>query len=161
MALRIDHLDKICKVFPSQPIVWIMESSMAIFPTPQWIVSFMEKLNTDEQYARIARNWEGDFYFIIEPDDGLSGEVVYYLDLWHGKCRQASLVEDLKDHQPAFILKVPYKNFRAILAGELPPMQALMTRKLSLQGNMAVLMRNVPTVLDFVRCARETTTGFI
>jgi putative sterol carrier protein len=36
-------------------------------------------------------------------------------------------------------------------------MQALMTRKLSVHGNMAVLMRNVPTVLEFVRCCREVT----
>jgi putative sterol carrier protein len=40
-------------------------------------------------------------------------------------------------------------------------MQALMTRKLHVQGNMATLMRNVPTVLDFVRCAREVTDAFV
>ena len=32
-----------------------------------------------------------------------------------------------------------------------------LTRKLSVQGNMGLLMRNVPTVLDFVRCAQEVT----
>jgi hypothetical protein len=39
-------------------------------------------------------------------------------------------------------------------------MQALLTRKLSVHGNMAVLMRSVPTVLDFVRCCREVTDSF-
>jgi hypothetical protein len=33
----------------------------------------------------------------------------------------------------------------------------MLTRKLKVQGNMAVMMRSVPTVLDFVRCAREVT----
>jgi putative sterol carrier protein len=33
----------------------------------------------------------------------------------------------------------------------------MLTRKLKVKGNMAVMMRNVPVVLDFVRCAREVT----
>jgi len=36
-----------------------------------------------------------------------------------------------------------------------------MTRKLVVQGNMAVMMRSVPTVLDFVRCTREITTEIL
>jgi len=34
----------------------------------------------------------------------------------------------------------------------------MMTRRLHVQGSMAYMMRNVPVVLDFVRCAREVTT---
>jgi hypothetical protein len=34
----------------------------------------------------------------------------------------------------------------------------MLSRKLEVKGNMAVMMRSVPTVLDFVRCAREVTT---
>ena len=44
---------------------------MAIFPTEEWVQAFVDKLNTDEQYAEVAQKWEGDFYFIIEPDSGL------------------------------------------------------------------------------------------
>jgi hypothetical protein len=29
------------------------------------------------------------------------------------------------------------------------------------KGSMAYMMRNVPTVLDFVRCAREVTTEIL
>jgi putative sterol carrier protein len=134
---------------------------MAKFPTPEWAQEFMEKLNSDAQYAEVARNWEGDFYFTIEPEGELDKTVVMYFDLWHGKCRQAYIVADLSARNPAFILKAPYGNFTRVLTGELHPMQALLTRKLYVQGNMATLMRNVPTVLDFVRCARETTDSFV
>jgi putative sterol carrier protein len=134
---------------------------MAKFPTPEWSETFMAKLNQDEQYAEIARNWEGDFYFVVEPSGPLREQIVYYFDLWHGKCRAAYPVTDMSLKKPAFILRAPYDNFARILNGELHPMQALMTRKLHVQGNMAVLMRNVPTVLDFVRCAREVTDGFL
>jgi putative sterol carrier protein len=45
----------------------------------------------------------------------------------------------------------------SILQGRLDPMTAMMTSKLKVRGSMAYMMRNVPTVLDFVRCCREIT----
>jgi putative sterol carrier protein len=130
---------------------------MAPFPTAEWVSVLMDKLNTDERYAQIARNWEGDMLFIIEPGGSLSQRIEIYLDLWHGKCREGTILSAADGRRAAFILKAPYDNFTRVLKGEIHPMQALMTRKLSVQGSMSVLMRNVPTVLDFVRCCQEVT----
>lgn len=134
---------------------------MAKFPTPDWLQAVMEKLNTDEKYAQVARNWEGDMVFQIEPGGVTNSSLIYYLDLWHGKCRDAFAVDDTQEVKSAFTLKAPYENYVRLLKGEWEPMQALMTRKLSVQGNMIVLMKNVPTVLDFVRCCREVTDSFL
>lgn len=128
-----------------------------VFPSAEWLKEFEGKLNTDERYSQIAKNWEGDMYFIIEAGGNLKDQVIMYLDLWHGKCRSTEIVGNVADHNPAFILKAVYGNFAKVLTGELDPMQAMLTRKLDVKGNMAVMMRNVPTVLDFVRCAREIT----
>ena len=131
---------------------------MTDFPSPEWLHAFKEKLNNDEKYGLIARNWEGDIRFVLEPGGSLTETIWMYVDLWHGKCQDAfyeTLGND--DFKPAFILKAPYDNFSRILKGDLDPMQALMTRKLGVQGSLIVLMRNVPTVLEFVRCAREVT----
>ena len=129
----------------------------AVFPSSEWLTAFENKLNTDEHYAQVAKNWEGDMYFLIEPDGNLKTQVIMYLDLWHGKCRGTEITADISSHNPAFTLKAGYTNFARVLKGELDPMQAMLTRKLDVKGNMAVMMRNVPTVLDFVRCAREMT----
>jgi putative sterol carrier protein len=133
----------------------------AVFPSIEWLKEFENKLNSDQHYAQVARNWEGDMYFIIEPEGNLKAQTVMYLDLWHGKCRQTEMVADIAQHNPAFSLKASYTNFARVLKGELDPMQAMLTRKLDVKGNMAVMMRNVPTVLDFVRCAREVTTEIL
>ena len=130
---------------------------MATFPNPEWIEALKEKLNSDERYAQVARNWEGDMIFEIEPGGALTEKVVYYIDLWHGKCRDAYLLSADQPASATFTLKAPYENYARLVKGEIDPMQALLTRKLSVQGNMAILMRNVPTVLDFVRCCREVT----
>lgn len=132
-----------------------------IFPTPEWLKSLENKLNGDEHYAKVAQKWEGDMYFIIESDGNLKEQIIFYLDLWHGKCRGTEVVTDEKLHSPAFILRAGYVNFAKVLQGELDPMQAMLTRKLEVKGSMSVMMRNVPTVLDFVRCAREVTTKII
>jgi putative sterol carrier protein len=134
---------------------------MATFPAPEWLPALTEKLNNDPRYAQIARNWEGDMLVQIDPGGSLKGQIVYYLDLWHGQCREAYPVGDENSMKAAFTLKAPYESYVRLLKGELEPMQALLTRKLGLTGNMAVLMRNVPTVLDFVRCCREVTDAFV
>lgn len=133
---------------------------MAKFPNLGWLQALNEKLNSDEKYAQVARNWEGDMIFVIEPGGALAKEKRFYLDLWHGKCRDAYELEIGREASAVFTLRGPYENYVRLLKGEIEPMQALLTRKIGVQGNMAVLMRSVPTVLDFVRCCREVTDSF-
>jgi len=132
---------------------------MAKFPTAEWVESLQTKLNSDEHYAQVAKNWEGDMRFIVDPGGPLTETVLFYLDLWHGKCRDACMETEYSDRKAAFVLRAPYDQFIRVLLGELDPMQAMLTRKLSVAGSMAVMMRNIPTVLDFVRCCREVTTS--
>jgi putative sterol carrier protein len=130
------------------------------FPTEEWIKGLGQKLNQDQQYGHIAQNWEGDLVIVIDPMP-MSGPLILYFDLWHGKCREAKFIQTLEGMSPAFILTASYENITKILTGDLNPMQAMMIRKLHVQGSMSYMMRNVPTVLDFVRCARETTSDIV
>ena len=125
------------------------------FPSPEWVASLEQKLNSDERYARIAAHWEGDMLLVFEPTGPLTEKLYYYFDLWHGTCRKAAVLPGLEGIQPTFIVTATYDNMVKVLTGKLDPMTAMMTRKLQVHGSMAMMMRNVPTVLDFVRCARE------
>jgi putative sterol carrier protein len=134
----------------------------AKFPSPAWLDELQQKLNSDARYNQIARNWEGDLLFDIEPAGALTERVRMYLDLWHGTCRAVEYAPDPAKHaKPTFILRSPYNNFSAILLGKLDPMTAMMTSKLKVEGSLGYMMRNVPTVLDFVRCCREITTEIV
>jgi putative sterol carrier protein len=132
-----------------------------IFPSTEWLHALDAKLNSDERYAGIASKWEGDIVIVIEPQGNLKEQKVYYLDLWHGKCRGVAELADASEKSAVFTLTASYDNIKQILTGKLDPMQAMMTRKLSVKGNLAVMMRSVPTVLDFVRCAREITVEIL
>jgi putative sterol carrier protein len=134
----------------------------AIFPSEEWLKGLETKLNSDQRYSEIARNWEGDLFFFIEPEGNLKDRITFYLDLWHGTCRKVDFKPspDLYPN-PVFTLTATYNNITAILTGKLHPMTAMMTSKLKVKGSMGYMMRNVPTVLDFVRVAQEVTTEIL
>jgi putative sterol carrier protein len=136
-----------------------MEAQMAaVFPSEEWLQGLEAKLNTDERYSEIAKNWEGDLFFYIEPEGNLKERLTFYLDLWHGKCRKVEYAPQPESYpNPAFTLTAKYNNIVAVLSGNLNPMTAMMTSKLKVKGSMGYMMRNVPTVLDFVRVAQEVT----
>jgi putative sterol carrier protein len=129
----------------------------AIFPSVDWLNELDAKLNNDERYAEIAKKWEGDMIVVVEPEGNLKERMIFYLDLWHGKCRGVAMMNDPAEKQATFVLSATYENIKRIMTGKLDPMQAMLTRKLTVKGNMAVMMRSVPTVLDFVRCCRDIT----
>ncbi len=130
----------------------------AVFPSEEWLKELEQRLNSDARYAETAKNWEGDLFFNIEPQGNLKEPLTFYLDLWHGKCRRVEYNPPASSYpNPAFVLNAKYNDITAILSGKLNPMTAMMTMKLKVNGSMAYMMRNVPTVLDFVRVAQEVT----
>jgi len=135
---------------------------MERFPTPEWLDALCQKLNADGRYSHVARRWEGDLVFDISPDGKLGSPITMYLDLWHGKCRSVAYNPAPEAHgAPRFTLRSEYGNFASILAGRLDPMTAMLTNRLKVEGSLGYMMRNVPTVLDFVRCAREITVDIL
>ncbi len=129
------------------------------FPSHAWVKAFEAKLNDSASYAGIAKNWEGDLLFHVDRLDG--PPMLLYMDLWHGKCRDAFAVPDAdQDKKVAFRLTAPLANFIRILKGELDPMQAMMTGKIKVHGNMVMMLKNIPTVLEFVRVAQQVETEF-
>ena len=134
----------------------------AIFPSEEWLKGLETRLNTDERYSEIAKNWEGDLFFQIEPEGNLKEQLTFYIDLWHGKCRKVEYKPQADAHPtPTFTLTASYNNITAVLTGKLNPMTAMMTSKLKVKGSMGYMMRNVPTVLDFVRVANEATEDIL
>lgn len=133
-----------------------------IFPSEAWLKELETKLNTDQKYADIAKNWEGDMIIAIEPKGNLKEQVTVYLDLWHGACRRVEYNPQAGSHPaPTFTLTANYDDIKDIVTGKLNPMTAMMTMKLKVKGNMGYMMRSVPTVLDFVRCLQEVTTEIL
>jgi putative sterol carrier protein len=130
------------------------------FPSDNWVKALKDVVNSDADYAQAAQNWEGDVIFQVEPDSLVPKPVLMYVDLWHGQCRDAYEVASLDDKKAAFVLAAPASVLIRIIQGKLDPMQAMITRQLKVHGSMVYMMKNVPTVLKFVKCASKVDSEF-
>jgi len=131
---------------------------MPEFPTNEWLQAFKEAVNRSEAYARAAKSWEGDFYFVITPEGRLRQPLYLYVDLWHGTCREAYLVENPDEKQPAYRLKAPPRVWKKIITRELDPIKGILTRQLQLEGDIMQVMRNVKAAQELVNCVAQVPT---
>lgn len=132
------------------------------FPSHEWVKELENELNTSVAYADAAKNWEGDFYFVISPDkENPTQETTYlYMDLWHGKCRDAYLVHDKDQKQPAFVMSGAYSKWQRVVTAQLDPIQGLMTGQLKLKGNMVMVMKNVKAAQEMVKACTRIDAEF-
>ena len=130
------------------------------FPSDDWVKAMMEDLNKSDSYLEAAKNWEGDFYFIVEPEGKLEKTSFLYMDLWHGKCRSACEASDPDSHKPAFRLSGPVANWKRVMTKQMDPIQAMMTGQLRLKGNMVMVMKNVRAAKELVESCTRVPTDF-
>ena len=130
------------------------------FPSDAWVKALMEDLNRSEAYAEAAKTWEGDFYFIVEPGGTLDKSVILYMDLWHGKCRDAFQVTDESAKTPVFRMSAPVATWKKVLTKKLDPIQGLVTGQLKLKGNMSMVMKSVKAAKELVESCTRVETEF-
>ena len=134
---------------------------MAIrFNSDQWIKELSRQLNESKDYERSARDWEGDFIFIVEPDGSFPDHVYFYLGLLHGKSPDAAMVASETERKAEFTIRAPYGTWRKVIEGKLDPIQAMMTGKLKLKGNLMKVMRYPKAAKEIISCCSKISTDF-
>ncbi len=131
----------------------------ARFPSDEWIKELSRRLNASEAYEKSAKDWEGDFIFVIEPDDGQE-EAYLFLGLYHGKSPDAEMLASGEEREAEFVLRAPFSAWRQVIEGKLDPIQGMMTRKLKVQGNMMKIMRYPKAAQEIVNCCALVPTDF-
>ena len=132
-----------------------------IFGSDAWIAAFKNAINTDQTYKESARRWEGDFWFVVEPDNDISqAQLLIYLDLWHGECRSACVAYNESEYAPEFRISGTFRNWQRVIEREVDPIRALMTNSLRVKGNLAKIVRNVRAAQALVLCAAKVPTMF-
>jgi putative sterol carrier protein len=128
---------------------------MAIpFPSEAWIKALMAELNQSAEYAAAASEWEGDFVFTVSDPTPTQ----LYLDLWHGQCRAAYAVTQPLARPPTFTIEAPLAHWRKVLAKQVDPIQAIVTRQLKLTGPLVKVMRAPKAAVALVNCAANVPT---
>ena len=131
---------------------------MVKFPSDEWIKNFKDELNKNKTYEEVAKNWEGDFLLIISPDEKLKDEVVFYVDLWHGKCRDAFMVT--REKNAAFVFRGPYSNWKKVINNELDPLRGLIRGMFIVEGDSKVILDQAKAAQELVNTASKIPTEF-
>jgi putative sterol carrier protein len=133
---------------------------MIAFPSDEWAKLFMQELNASKSYEEAAINWEGDFLFNVDAGGNLTAPVSLYMDLFHGKCRDAYMVKDGNKPQTVFSLTGKPEAWKKVMTKKMDPMQAMMTGQLKLVGNMSIVMKNVRAAKELVETCTKIETEF-
>ncbi len=134
---------------------------MAQFGTEEWIKLWAEAINNSKAYEAAAQTWEGDFYMIVDAGGPFKEPAYMYLDLWHGKCRKATVAKSEAEYKPEFVLSAPQATWRRVAEKKLDPIQAIVTRQLKLKGNMAKIMRAVKAAQELVNSVTQVKTEYL
>ncbi|MBN1977955.1 MAG: SCP2 sterol-binding domain-containing protein [Anaerolineae bacterium] len=130
------------------------------FPSDEWIKALGQKLNDSASYERSAKNWEGDFVFISEPDEANHSEAYLFLGLYHGKSTGAAMLASEDEREAEFVIRAPFGAWRQVIEGKLDPIQGMMMRKLKLTGDMKMILRYVAAAKEIVSCCALIPTDF-
>ena len=132
------------------------------FLSKEWIEEYKNVLNDSPAYKEAAKTWEGDFLFVIEPDDKIDKKTTYYIDLHHGDCLGVDLIDEGKETpETAFQYIGKYSDWLKVINGELDPIKGILTRKFKLVGDKGKVMRATKAAKELVNSAQKIDTEFL
>jgi putative sterol carrier protein len=130
------------------------------FGSNEWIQAFVKELNASKEYEEAGKTWEGDFYFVVEPDGPVTEMTYMYVDLYHGKAREAFIAKDKSEKNPAYAMSGGYTKWKKIILGQLDPIQGMLTGQIKLKGNMVQVMKYVKAAQEMVKVIANIDTEF-
>lgn len=130
------------------------------FPSDEWIKELGRQLNGSASYERSAKDWEGDFIFVAEPDKTFENSAYLFLGLYHGKSTDAAMLSSEGEREAQFVIRAPFSAWRQVIEGKLDPIQGMMMRKLKLTGDMRMILRYVAAAKEIVSCCALIPTDF-
>jgi putative sterol carrier protein len=140
------------------------DGAMPEFPSEEWLVEYVSRINNSPEYREAAATWEGDVSYVFEPepDKGIDREMWAWLDLWHGECRGYKFdVPAEEGEQAKFIIRAPYSRWKEVIRKELDPVKGMMQGKLKLKGDLPTIVRYVKAANELVNLAGTVPTEFV
>jgi putative sterol carrier protein len=144
------------------------------FATPEWAELYIDAVNSNEDYAKAADWWEGDFIFQVDPHGGLEKQILMWIGLLHGKCTGSKILADgetfkllEKGEKPSgqpneveFVYAARIDVWEEILKKRLGPIRALLSGQAKVSGDMAKVLRATEAAKQLVESATTLDTEF-
>ncbi len=129
--------------------------------TDAWAAAWGAELDRSDAYRAAAVDWSDPMVFVQRGDPGAGREErAVLLDLDAGRCRGGRAASAGDRATAAFVLVASAADWRAILAGRLEPIAALMLGRLTLErGALAALVARTAAAREMVAAAARADGG--
>ena len=125
----------------------------------------MALVNADPDSVAAGRGWRGDFGVVIEAEAGkLDEHFVVWLRPEEGRVAELRVLvdpDDLDEFEPAYRLSAPYSVWKGILLGSVDPVEAIVKRRLRVEGDVQPILERMRYKDIAARVLSRLETRFI
>ena len=132
-----------------------------MFPSEEWLNELKDSLNADKPFQKAAAKWEGSLVMHVQADELLDKETIMWIDPYHGKIRDARILNSLDEERSEFVLGAKYATWKAIINGEMDSMKAMMKGKIKVQGKLTTLLKQTKASNAVIKVQQNMDTIFI
>lgn len=117
---------------------------MPTFPSKEWADEAMRLANSDPEVAAAGADWVGDFGIVIDAERGkLDAAFTVHVVPRSGRVEKCKILRDpdeLEELEPAYLARAPYSVWKALIKGELDPVEAVLRRQITVAGDVQPLI---------------------
>ena len=132
-----------------------------MFPSVEWLNELKDSLNADKPFQKAAAKWEGSLVMHVQADELLDKETIMWIDPYHGKIRDARILNSLDEERSEFVLGAKYATWKAIINGEMDSMKAIMKGKIKVQGKLTTLLKQTKASNALIKVQQNMDTVFM
>jgi len=132
-----------------------------MFPSEEWLNELKDSLNADKTFEKTAAKWEGSLVMHVQADELHDKETIMWIDPYHGKVRDAKIINSLDEEESEFVLGAKYATWKAIINGEMDSMKAMMKGKIKVQGKLTTLLKQTKASNALIKVQQNMDTIFI
>ncbi|HZX41535.1 MAG TPA: SCP2 sterol-binding domain-containing protein [Myxococcaceae bacterium] len=138
---------------------------MPVFPSRGWAEAAMAMVNADPEIVAAGRGWTGDFGVVIDAEAGkLDAHFVAWVRPEAGRIAELRVLvdpDDLDEFEPAYRIRAPYSVWKGLLLGEVDPVEAILERRLRVDGDVQPILERMRYKDIASRVLSQLETRFI
>lgn len=117
---------------------------MPPFPSKEWCDEAVRLTNADPEAPLAGAGWDADFGLVIEAERGkLERDFAVHVQPQGGRIARYAVLRDkdeLEEIEPAYSARAPYSVWKALLLGQLDPVEAVLKRRIQVSGDLQPLI---------------------
>ena len=127
-----------------------------LLASSEWVESFKQKVNSNKEMTMVAKGLDATIRFVIQ-EAGDRGDISVWTHLKDGIVLEAQAGDE---RESDFSVAGDYSVWRDIIEGREDPIEAVMSQRLSFEGDRQVIMKYLKAVDLIMESIKAVPTEF-